>query len=139
VILPDTSLWVEYLRDAPPAPSAGSRTSVVDQLDQMIEHEQVLTCGPVVAELMAGARGRQRDQIAEQLGAQPWIELRRSDWMTVGDAAARLRELGQTTPLVDIQIAVCALKAKAELWTLDHDFERIADALDDLQLRMLEL
>jgi predicted nucleic acid-binding protein len=76
MVLPDTSVWVEYLRADPPAPEgtegaageeqdAGADASTVDatdpspldELDSLIEAEQVLTCGPVVAELMAGARG----------------------------------------------------------------------------------
>ncbi len=138
MILPDTSVWVEYFRAVPSSSRASVGTSPAEELDALIEHEQVVTCGPVIAELMAGARGRQRDKLAEQLGAQPWIELKRSDWLTVGHTAARLQERGQMTPLVDIQIAVCANRAKAELWTLDRDFERIAEALDGLRIQVFE-
>jgi predicted nucleic acid-binding protein len=137
VILPDTSVWVEYLR-AERNSGAGRTPSPADELDGMIEREQVVTCGPVIAELLAGARGPQRDQLAEQLGAQPWVELRRSDWLTIGHTAGQLRERGQTTPLIDIQIAVCAVDADAELWTRDSDFERVAEALDGLRVRMFE-
>lgn len=38
------------------------------------------------------------------------------------------------TPLIDIQIAICAVGTKAELWTLDRDFERIAETLDNLRI-----
>jgi len=138
VILPDTSVWVEYLRAEPRSAEAGARVSAAEELDGKIELEQVVTCGPVIAELLAGVRGRQRDQLAEQLGAQPWTEIRRSDWLTVGHTAARLQERGQTTPLIDIQIAVCAVNADAELWTLDGDFERVAEILDGLRIRMFE-
>jgi predicted nucleic acid-binding protein len=92
----------------------------------------------VVAELLAGARGRQRSELAEQLGTQPWINLKHSDWLTIGHTAAKLQERGQTTPLIDVQIAVCAVIAKAELWTLDRDFERIVEALDGLRVRVFE-
>ncbi len=101
-----------------------------------IQQEQVLTCGPVAAELMAGARGHQRGELAKQLGSQPWIDLKRPDWLTIGHTAAKLQERGQTTPLIDIQIAICAVTAEAELWTLDRDFERIAEALDGLRIRV---
>jgi predicted nucleic acid-binding protein len=141
VILADTSVWVEYLRTAPS--SASSRegrpsSSPAEALDARIEQEQVLTCGPVVAELLAGARGPQRDELAEQLGAQPWIDLKRADWLMVGQTASKLRERGQTTPLIDVQIAVCATVAEAELWTLDGDYERIAQSLDGLRVRLFE-
>jgi predicted nucleic acid-binding protein len=136
VILPDTSVWVEYLRSSPPPRSESEGASLAGELDALIEQEQVLTCGPVAAELLAGARGDHRDQLAKQLGAQPWIDLKRADWLTVGHTAAKLQERGLTTPLIDVQIAVCAVKAKAELWTLDHDFARVAEALDGLRIRL---
>ncbi len=136
MILPDTSVWIEYLRSGPSSPGPGGSASAAEELDPLIKHEQIVTCGPVVAELLAGARGQQRVELAEQLGAQPWVDLKRADWLTMGHVAAKLAERGQTTPLVDVQIAVCSVKAKAELWTLDHDFERIADALDGLRVRV---
>jgi predicted nucleic acid-binding protein len=136
VILADTSIWVEYLRTGPPPPSEGESESPAEALDAAIQQEQVLTCGPVAAELLAGARGRQRDKLAEQLGAQPWVDLKRSDWLTIGHTAAKLRERGQMTPLIDVQIALCAVTAEGELWTLDHDFERIAGVLDGLRVRV---
>jgi len=91
-----------------------------------------------VAELLAGARGHQRDELAEQLRAQPWIDLKRSDWVAVGHTTAKLQEQGQTTPLVDVQIAVCAVNAEAELWTRDRDFERIVKVLDGLHVRLFQ-
>jgi predicted nucleic acid-binding protein len=138
VILPDTSVWVEYLRAGPAPPSQSASASPAGDLDPLIQQEQVLTCGPVVAELLAGARGHQRNKLAEQMGTQPWVDLKRSDWLTVGHTAAKLQEQGQTTPLIDVQIAVCAVNAKAELWTLDRDFERIVEALDGLRVRVFE-
>lgn len=136
MILADTSIWVEYLRTGPPPPNESGSASPAEALDAAIQREQVLTCGPVAAELLAGARGRQRDELAEQLGAQPWIDIKRSDWLTIGHTAAKLQERGQTTPLIDVQIAICAVTAEAELWTLDHDFERIAGVLDGLRVRV---
>jgi predicted nucleic acid-binding protein len=137
VILPDTSVWIDYLR-ATPSSRTGLSASPAEELDTLIQDEQIVICGPIIAELMAGARGRQRDELAQQLGAHPWIDIKHADWLAVGHAAATLQERGQMTPLIDIQIAVCAISAKAELWTLDRDFERIAENLDDLRIRIFE-
>jgi predicted nucleic acid-binding protein len=136
VILPDTSVWVEYLRAEDSGPSTSEDTSPAEALDAVIQQAQVVTCGPVAAELLAGARGDRREALSAQLSAQPWIELKHSDWLTIGQTAAKLQEQGKTTPLIDVQIAVCATLAEAELWTLDSDFERIAEALDGLRLRV---
>ncbi|HEX3517551.1 MAG TPA: PIN domain-containing protein [Solirubrobacteraceae bacterium] len=137
MILPDTSVWIDYLR-ATPSSRTGLSASPAEELDTLIQDEQIVICGPIIAELMAGARGRQRDELAQQLGAHPWIDIKHADWLAVGHAAATLQERGQMTPLIDIQIAVCAISAKAELWTLDRDFERIAENLDDLRIRIFE-
>lgn len=138
MILPDTSVWVEYLRARPSTRRKRGGVSPAEELDRVIQQEQALTCGPIVAELLAGARGDQRDDLAEQLRAQPWIDLKRADWLTVGHVAGKLQQEGKTTPLVDVQIAVCAVNAQAELWTRDSDFERIATILDSLRVRLFE-
>ena len=138
MILPDTSVWVEYLRTEGSAPKRAARYSPAEALDGQLEQAQVVTCGPVAAELLAGARGPQREALTTQLGALPWIDLKHADWLAVGQTAGKLGEQGQTTPLIDVQIAVCAVVAEAELWTRDSDFERIAAVLDGLRLRLFE-
>lgn len=82
--------------------------------------------------------GNSATRSAAQLGAQPWIDLKRGDWLAMGHTAAKLQERGQTVPLIDVQIAMCAVGAQAELWTLDRDFERIVEALDGLRVRVFE-
>jgi predicted nucleic acid-binding protein len=52
----------------------------------------------------------------------------------VGELAARLRDHGVTTALTDVEIAVAAVAAGAELWTWDSDFTRIAEVLGSLSL-----
>ena len=37
-------------------------------------------------------------------------------------------------PLIDLLIAVAAVRADASLWTRDTDFERVAGVLPDLKL-----
>ena len=52
-------------------------------------------------------------------------ELRRRDRQAV-------RSRGSTTALTDIEIAISATAADAELWSFDSDFDRIAEALPGL-------
>jgi predicted nucleic acid-binding protein len=44
-----------------------------------------------------------------------------------------VRERGASVPLTDIQIAVSAVAASAELWTRDADFERVSTVLSALR------
>jgi predicted nucleic acid-binding protein len=88
----------------------------------------------VVAELVAGTVVTRRAELTALLSSLPWADLRRPQWVEVGELAARLREQGSTTALTDIEIAVAAVAAGAELWTWDSDFARIAKVLDSLSL-----
>jgi predicted nucleic acid-binding protein len=126
MVLPDTSVWIPYFR---------SQSSVEgDQLEALIAADEVAICGPVLAELLAGARDGQREAIVGTVGGLPLAGLDRASWQDVGAVARRLRQAGQTLPLTDLAIAVAAARAGHVLWSLDSDFERIAPALEGLEL-----
>ena len=125
-VLADTSVWVQYLRRGRGGPAA--------RLDDLLVQGEVVVCGPVVAELVAGTPADRRAELIGLLNALPWADLGRSHWAIVGEVAARLREQGISTALTDIEIAVAAVQAHAELWTRDSDFRRIAKVLDSLSL-----
>lgn len=126
MVLPDTSVWIPYFR---------SRTGAEgDRLEALIAAGEVAICGPVLAELLAGAGEAQREAIVGTVGGLAMTELDRHSWEEVGGLAARLRRSGQTLPLTDLVIAVAATRAGHTLWSLDSDFERIAPVLDGLEL-----
>lgn len=127
MILPDTSIWVAYLRP-------GSDT-LTRELADALEQREVLACGPVVAELLAGAQPRDRPELLISLAGLPWADLNRSDWQNVGLLAAELRDQVQKLPLTDLEIAVAANTSGATLWTGDQDFRRIEPLLDELKVR----
>lgn len=125
MILPDTSVWVAQLR----------RRALVD-LEPLLEQGEVMVCGPVVAELLAGTSDGDRDRLATQLRALPWARLDDDAWLACGRVAARLRAAGTPVALTDVTIAVASL-GRATLWTADRDFERIAAVEPALDLRLL--
>jgi predicted nucleic acid-binding protein len=129
VVLPDTSIWIAYLR-------AGA-DDITRELGATLERREVLACGPVVAELVAGARPGDRAMLLESLAGLPWAEFDHHAWQSVGLLAAELRDYGQIVPLTDLEIAVAAHSSGATLWTADHDFERLAPLLDGLELRLI--
>jgi len=126
MVLPDTSVWIPYFRSATGADG--------DRLEALIATGEVVVCGPVVAELLAGAGDAQRDTVVGTVGSLPMAELDRVGWEEVGALANRLRRSGQTLPLTDLTIAVAAARGGHSLWSFDADFERIAPALDALEL-----
>ncbi len=119
ITLADTSIWVSYLRHGSGHPWGG-------ELQAALDDGNLLMCGPVVAELLAGTGDRDRDRLGASLHALGWADFGRREWIAAGDLAARLRSSGQTVALTDIEIAVAALSADARLLTADTDFERIA-------------
>jgi predicted nucleic acid-binding protein len=124
--LPDTSIWVDYLRHGSKGPAA--------ELDGLLAKQVVMVCGPVVAEVTAGASPPDRDLIWQSVGTLPWAELDHSAWRLVGELSYDLRSSGRTLPLTDVVIAVACGRAKAALWTQDADFERIVEVYPDLSL-----
>lgn len=125
-VLPDTSVWVDYLRAGTEGPAA--------RLDELLEAESVVVCGPVLAELLAGTPSERRNDLWHALEALPWAELDRAAWRRIGEAAHELRAVGLSVPLTDLAIAVAAVSAGASLWTRDEDFRRISSALPELEL-----
>ena len=125
-VLADTSVWVQYLRHG--------RAGEAARLDDLLVQGEVVVCGPVVAELLAGTPAAAQAELVSLLMALPWAGLGRAQWARVGQVAARLRDQGITTALTDVEIAVAAVHAHAELWTRDSDFARIAKVLDSLSL-----
>jgi predicted nucleic acid-binding protein len=126
MILPDTSVWVEFSRRG----GQGRAASLAGLLDA----GDVATCGPVAAELLAGSEGEVAERIWEMLASLPWAELDPAGWREVGTGAARLRRGGRTLPLTDLVIAVATARAGHVLWTFDSDFERIQGVIGELQL-----
>lgn len=123
MLLPDTSVWVDYLR------KGGG------ELDSALSRGEVAICGPVAAELLTGVRAADRPALEQALRGLDWLELDREAWLQVGALAADLRAAGRTVPLTDVEIAVAAIRASATVWTANSDFERIAEVADGLVLR----
>ena len=125
-VLADTSVWVEYLRRG-----KGSKSA---RLDDLLAAGEVLVCGPVVAELLAGAKPPDRGRLWLLLTGLPWADLGPVQWQSVGETAARLRERGETVALTDVEIAVADADSAARLWTRDSDFKRVRAVLPARQL-----
>lgn len=126
MILPDTSVWVDFVRRGERGRAGAMRA--------LLDAGEVATCGPVTAELLAGAEGEVAERMGEMLSSLPWAALSAAGWREVGVAAGRLRRRGETLPLTDLAIAVAATRAGHAVWSFDADFERILPALEDLEL-----
>jgi len=125
-VLPDTSVWVDYLQAGVSGPAGA--------LDALLDDEAVIVCGPVLAELLAGTAPADREDVWHALASLPWAELDRQAWRQAGEIAFELRSAGMSVPLTDIEIAAACLAAGASLWTRDQDFSRVQAIRPALEL-----
>ncbi|MEO8697969.1 MAG: PIN domain nuclease [Acidimicrobiales bacterium] len=125
MILLDTTAWVEYDR---------ATGSPIDQrVTELISSEsQIAVTEPVIMEVVAGARNRQREVELRRLMQR--CALLRFDATVDFDAAARVylacRANGVTPRgMIDCMIASVAHRYRASLLAFDVDLARVADVM----------
>jgi predicted nucleic acid-binding protein len=126
MVLADTSVWVDFARRGERGGAAPMRG--------LLDAGEVATCGPVVAELLAGAEGEVAERMAATLFSLPWAPLDPPAFREVGELAGALRRSGRVLPLTDQMIAVATARAGHVLWSFDSGFERLALELPALEL-----
>lgn len=124
-VLADTSVWVEFLRRG-----QLGRAGFVQAL---VDRSELVTCGPVAAELLTGADGDRRDELWKRLSALDWAPFDRAEWRRVGEVSGDLRRRGTMVPLTDIVIGVAAEVADAALWSFGAHFDRLGAVMPRLQ------
>jgi len=119
VLLVDTSVWIEVFR-----------RGTTFQLESVADLEEVVTCLPVIQEVLQGFRDERAFQIArESLYALPIVEspLQRAVFDEAIELYRRSRQAGVTVrSSVDCLIAACALRHGLTVVHRDRDFNRLA-------------
>ena len=119
MIVVDTSIWVEALRQA--------QSPAAETLRGLLDADEVALPFPVRLELSSGVTRRDRASLKRALSSLPvmlpsdatWRQLER--W--IDDAA----NAGQRFAISDLLIAALADEIGALVWTRDGDFQRMAD------------
>lgn len=121
-VLVDTSAWIDFFRRR--------EGNVGDTVADLVERDQAILAGPVMAELLRGVRGSiEAGQLKTLLGALPYVEVQRPDWEAAGKSLRELRSRGLTLALTDAVIAAVASRHGLPVLTLDKDFEHLSVAL----------
>jgi predicted nucleic acid-binding protein len=119
VLLVDTSVWIEVFR-----------RGTTFQLESVADLEEVVTCLPVIQEVLQGFRDERAFQVArESLYALPIVEspLQRAVFDEAIELYRRSRQAGVTVrSSVDCLIAACALRHGLTVVHRDRDFNRLA-------------
>lgn len=116
-VLVDSSVWIEFFRKNEPCHGLVS---------QLIDDEQVVCCGLILAELMQGAKSDKELAVLEDFRhVFPFTPESPELWAAAGRLSYKLRRKGVTVGLSDCFIAVAAASAKIQVATLDSHFEAL--------------
>lgn len=119
MIVVDTSVWVEAFRN-PAAPAAVVLRSLIDA-------DQAWVALPVRLELSAGLRRDLRPVVRRALSALPVVVPTEQTWQTVERWVDIAADAGQRFAIIDLLIAALADELAGLVWSLDRDFERMAE------------
>jgi predicted nucleic acid-binding protein len=119
VILVDTSIWIEVLRARRPL-----------DLEDVLDFDDVVTCLPVIQEVLQGFRDeRAYRQAREAMLSLPIVEspLEEEVFTNAVDLYRMARRAGVTVrSSVDCLIAACAIRHDVEVLHRDRDYAAIA-------------
>ena len=120
MILVDTSVWIEILRDRQGIVVRAFRDTVKDDLVVLTRFTQL--------ELLQGAKDEHEWRgLEEYLSSQYYLEAIEDTWVQAARIYFELRRTGKTVySPIDCCIAQIALENDATLLHQDHDFEVIA-------------
>ncbi len=118
MVIADTSVWIPFF-NRPDSPEKAA-------LDLLIDADEVVLVGVVLAELLQGCRTpSERDSLSDAFLALPYYEVSRSTWLQVDDLSAPLLRRGVTLPLSDLIIAALAIERDCRVYSLDAHFKKI--------------
>jgi predicted nucleic acid-binding protein len=115
MVLVDSSVWIESMR------RQGDLLSKV-ALRALLEEYEAATCGPVLLEVLGGARKENRKEMQEDFKVIPHIQAGPKDWAAAIENAWKLRGHGHSLPWNDVLIGTIALRRQLRAYANDRHF-----------------
>ncbi len=118
MVIADSSVWIAFQRD--PSSPAGKA------LDRLLDNDEVHMVGPVLAEVLQGARSSSEFVFfASRLAHLPFLATTQATWVKAGELNNLLGMQGRMLALGVLVISVLALEHDVPVYSLDDDFNRV--------------
>jgi predicted nucleic acid-binding protein len=118
LIIADSSIWIDFQRD--PGSEAGR------ELDQLLDADEVVMVGPVLTEVLQGARSEDElEFFSSHLTALLFLETSQESWVRAGELNYRLKQSGNMLSVGDLMISTLALQHDMPVYSLNGDFDRV--------------
>ncbi len=118
MVIVDTSVWVQAYRD--------SESDAAHELASLLVQDQAIMVGPVLSELLAGARSEEEFEfLSSRLTVLHYVEFDKQTWIRHARLSAHLRKSGMKIGMADTAIACIALQHDLPIYSLDGDFDRV--------------
>jgi predicted nucleic acid-binding protein len=116
MIIPDTSVWIEYFKKHEP---------IFSRMQNILENQQVLAVECIFGELLQGCRSEREKTIIVDF----WTYLPRVDdndlIITAGIYSYKNKLISKGVGLIDAVIISASQSANAKIWTLDKKLKVI--------------
>ncbi len=118
MVIADTSAWIAF--QTKPDSKFGR------EFDSLLASDQIVMVGPVLAELLQGARSE--DELtffAERLGALEFLEADQDTWIRAGRINYQLRALGRIISMADLIVSALAIQHGIPVYTSTRDYREV--------------
>ena len=119
MIVLDTSVWVAALR--------GKEPEIGERVRQLLDADEVGLPVAVRVEILSGASVEDSRRLKRVLSALPLSYPSERTWSRIEDWVDRGVAAGERFGVGDLLVAAIAVDGECKLWSLDGDFQRMAD------------
>lgn len=130
MILPDSVLWIDFMRAKTPQP-------IKQLIGPYLASRNAMLCEPIRFEVMRGERKADRLKADTLLMAVPMLRTPPQMWQTAEQYGQTCLDNGLIVPPLDHLIAAVAVSYGAEVITFDKHFEAMTKIIPKLKARVL--
>jgi len=116
MIILDTSVWIEYLKN---------NQNFFPKISKLLENGEILAVECIFGELLQGVKEKSEKEIILKFWAHLPKEHYENIIIEAGEYSAQNKLLDHGVGLIDAIILMQAIKSNSKIWTLDNKFLRL--------------